>query len=482
MKQIRIIPRLLVFLLAAMLAVSACSGPQTGGPQTGSPTNPAAPAATASPAGAVSLPVLPTGTQTVEKPSPTPSALEQPSATPAAAAGAAVVSTPTAAEAAQTPAATTPVPATGGTAGVPGDTVTSFPDPAGFTWAPVVSGLQKPLGLAALPDGSGRMFILEQAGTIRIVQNGSLLPDPLLDIRARVGSQGTEQGLLGIALHPDFAKNGYFYVNYTDTNGNTVIARYQVSSQDPNQADPNSEKVLLRVDQPYPNHNGGSMVFGPDGFLYMGLGDGGSGGDPHGNGQSTQTLLGKLLRVDVNGGDPYAIPPSNPFAKGGGKAEIWAYGLRNPWRFSFDRLTGDLYVADVGQDNWEEIDFLPAGSPGGSDFGWNYREATHPFRGSPPASLPLVDPVSEYSHANGCSVTGGFVYRGQALPEFRGVYLFGDYCSGLVWGLLRGADGSWQSNLLFQTGYNVSSFGQDTSGEIYLLDLSSGTVFRLQRN
>jgi glucose/arabinose dehydrogenase len=345
----------------------------------------------------------------------------------------------------------------------------------------VVSGLAKPLGLAAPADGSGRLFLLEQAGTIRVFQNGSLLPNPLLDITGRVGSRSTEQGLLGIALHPDFAKNGFFYVNYTDVNGNTVIARFQVSAQDPNQADPNSEKVLLRVGQPYPNHNGGSMVFGPDGYLYMGLGDGGSAGDPHGNGQNTNVLLGKLLRVDVNGGAPYAIPPANPFANGGGKAEVWAYGLRNPWRFTFDRLTGDLYIADVGQNNWEEVDFLPANSPGGADFGWNYREGMHPYRGSPPADLKLTDPVAEYSHADGCSVTGGYVYRGAALPEFRGIYLFSDYCSGRVWGLLRGADGAWQSQVLFQTGYNVTSFGQDTNGEIYLIDQGSGSIFRLEK-
>jgi len=213
----------------------------------------------------------------------------------------------------------------------------------------------------------------------------------------------------------------------------------------------------------------------------MGLGDGGSGGDPRGNGQSTNTLLGKLLRVDVNGGDPYAIPPDNPFAKGGREAEIWMYGLRNPWRFSFDRLTGDLYIADVGQNGWEEIDFLPAGSPTAANFGWNYREGAHPFRGTPPADLKLIDPVFEYSHGDGCSVTGGYVYRGVALPEFRGVYLFSDYCSGVVWGLLKGANGSWQSQELFVTDYNPSSFGQDNDGEIYLINQGGGSILQLQR-
>jgi glucose/arabinose dehydrogenase len=473
----RITKRIILFLLAGMLALSACSGspasstavPTLPSIVLSSPTEPVnAQPATAQPTIA---PFPATATQPAtslpgNSATPTPTTSGQPQAT----ATQAVAATSTAA-----------VPAAGKQAGVPTDTVTTFPDPNGFTWAPVVTGLTKPLGLASLPDGSGKMFVLEQPGTIRVVQSGGMLPDPLMDIRDRVGSQGTEQGLLGIALHPDFLKNGFFYVNYTDVNGNTVIARFQASPPEANRADPGSEKVLLRVDQPFPNHNGGSMVFGPDGYLYMGLGDGGSAGDPHGNGQSTNVLLGKLLRIDVNGGDPYSIPPANPFAKGGGKPEIWAYGLRNPWRFSFDRLTGDLYIADVGQDTWEEIDFQPAGLQGGVNYGWRYREGAHPFQGSPPPGLKLTDPVVEYSHSDGCSVTGGYVYRGSALPEFRGIYLFSDYCSGNVWGLLRGADGSWQMRELFQTGYNVTSFGQDTNSEIYLIDQASGTVFRLQR-
>jgi glucose/arabinose dehydrogenase len=223
------------------------------------------------------------------------------------------------------------------------------------------------------------------------------------------------------------------------------------------------------------------MVFGPDGYLYMGLGDGGSGGDPHGNGQNVDTWLGKILRVDVNGGEPYAIPADNPFASGGGKPEIWAYGLRNPWRFSFDRLTGDMYIADVGQNQWEEVDFQPAGAPGGANYGWNYLEASHAFRGNPPADAKLVPPVFEYEHGLGCSITGGYVYRGEALPELRGIYLASDFCTGKIWGLLRAADGTFQSQELFQTGYNVTSFSQDQQGEIYLLDQASGGVYRLQK-
>ncbi|HEX9019466.1 MAG TPA: PQQ-dependent sugar dehydrogenase, partial [Anaerolineaceae bacterium] len=262
-----------------------------------------------------------------------------------------------------------------------GATVTAFPDPAGFTWVQVASGIMRPTAIAFLPGGSGSFLALSQPGVILIYQKNQALAAPFLDLTSKVGSNGNEQGLLGIALHPQFQKNGYFYINYTDKDGNTVIARFQVSASNPNQADPGSEKVLLRVNQPFANHNGGSMVFGPDGYLYMGLGDGGSQGDPSGNGQRLDTYLAKILRVDVDHGDPYTIPASNPFAKGGGKPEIWAYGLRNPWRFSFDRLTGELYIADVGQDLWEEIDYLPANAPGGTNFGWNYREGSHAYRG-----------------------------------------------------------------------------------------------------
>lgn len=358
----------------------------------------------------------------------------------------------------------------------------SFPDSTAYKWAPVASGLVQPTDIKFPDDGSGRMFVLEQPGRILIVQNGQVSSPPFLDISDKVGNAGSEQGLLGLTFHPDFARNPYFYVNYTDTNGNTVVARYQASSD---QADPKSEKVLLRVDQPFPNHNGGSMLFGPDGFLYLGLGDGGSGGDPLGNGQNTGVLLGKLLRIDVDHGDPYAIPPANPFASGNGRPEVWAYGLRNPWRVSFDRLTGDLYIADVGQGKWEEIDFLPAGSPGGTDFGWNYREGLHPYSlAAPPAGVQLVDPVAEYSHSEGgCSVTGGYVYRG-AMPEWQGIYLYGDYCSGMVWGLLHsggaGSSLTWQSQLLFQTGANITTFGEDSSGEVYLAD-RGGTIYKLEK-
>lgn len=358
--------------------------------------------------------------------------------------------------------------------------VISFPDPAGFQWRQIATGLTKPTAMVELPDGSGALLVLEQRGTIRVVDNGQVLPQPFLDLTDRVGSSGNEQGLLGIALDPAFTKTGIFYLNYTDLNGNTVVARYH-SKAEGLTTDTAFEEILLHVDQPFANHNGGDLVFGPDGMLYIGLGDGGSGGDPHGNGQSLNTLLGKMLRIDVSGQSGYTIPADNPFALGGDKPEIWAYGLRNPWRYSFDSQTGDLYIGDVGQNQYEEIDFVPAGTPPGLDFGWNFREGLHAYKGTPPAGLVLTDPVFEYDHGQGCSVTGGYVYRGRNLPEFNGIYLFGDYCSGIIWGMLRGADGAWQTEQLFQVSASISSFGQDSVGELYFLDHSGGSIFYLER-
>lgn len=352
-----------------------------------------------------------------------------------------------------------------------------FPSTDGLSWQQIASGLQRPIGLFNAGDGSKRLFVLEQPGRIRIIKDGQLLPAPFLDITDRVGMNGSEQGLLGLVFHPDYKNNGYFYVNYTDARANTVIARFKVSA-DPDLAKVSSEKVLLYVHQPYPNHKGGELAFGPDGYLYIGLGDGGLEGDPLLTGQNVNTLLGKLLRIDVDHGDPYAIPADNPFSKGGGRPEIWAYGLRNPWRFSFDKPTGDLYIADVGQDTYEEIDYLPAGSPGGENFGWSYREGFHPYKGNPPAGLKLVDPVMEYDHSLGCAVIGGAVYRGLNLPAWDGVYFYGDFCSGNVWGLKRDASGTWQSQLLFNTGASITSFGLDEAGEIYLVNWK-GTIFRL---
>ena len=345
---------------------------------------------------------------------------------------------------------------------------TTFPDPNAYAWEQLpIANLERPLDLQV--NGSGRLFVVEKAGRIRIIENNQLLETPFLDITDRVGSNGNEQGLLGLAFHPQYQTNGRFFVNYTDRNGDTVIARYQVTS-DPNVADPTSEAQLLGIDQPYANHNGGVLAFGPDGYLYAGLGDGGSQGDPNGNAQNTQVLLGKILRLDVDSADPYAVPSDNPFGN-----EIWAYGLRNPWRFSFDKSTNDLYIGDVGQGEWEEIDFLPAGSPGGANFGWDHREGAHDYEGGGPEGM--VDPIAEYSHPDGgCSVTGGYVYRG-SMPEWNGIYLYGDYCTGMIWGVIQ-TDGGWQNQLLFDVSVTITSFGQDEAGEIYLLS-DNGGIFRL---
>ena len=297
-----------------------------------------------------------------------------------------------------------------------------LPDPVQYQWFLVASGLNKPVGLIHAGDGSGRLFIIEQPGAIRILQNGELFLTPFLDIRERVNDKSSEQGLLGLAFHPDYHNNGYFFVNYTNSRGDTVIARFRVSG-DPNLADPATESQLMTIAQPYGNHNGGHLAFGPDGLLYIGTGDGGSGGDPEGNAQNLDMMLGKMLRLNVDD-LPYTIPPDNPYGD-----EIWAYGLRNPWRYSFDKLTGDLYIGDVGQGTWEEVDFIAAGAPGGANLGWDFFEGSHPFEGTVPEDLTLIEPIAEYDHSLGCSVTGGMVYRGD-LRTWQGVYLYGDYCTG----------------------------------------------------
>jgi glucose/arabinose dehydrogenase len=368
----------------------------------------------------------------------------------------------------------TSIPSTGTSTQIPFTEVPpraeTFPDPNDYIWQPLVAGFQRPVDLQS--DGSGRLFVIEKVGRIRIIQDAQLLQASFLDITDRVGSSGNEQGLLGLAFHPQYAQNGRFFVNYTDNNGNDVIARFNVSS-DPNLADPTSETNLINVSDPFPNHNGGVLTFGPDGYLYAGLGDGGSGGDPFGNAQNTGVLLGKILRLDVDSAEPYAVPTDNPFGN-----EVWAYGLRNPWRISFDRLTGDLYIGDVGQNAWEEIDFLEAGSPGGANFGWNYLEGTHDYKGNAPEGV--IDPVAEYGHPEGgCSVTGGYVYRAESMPEWNGIYLYGDYCTGLIWGLIRSGS-TWQNQLLFDMDVTITSFGQDESGEIYLVS-DNGGIYRLEK-
>jgi glucose/arabinose dehydrogenase len=341
----------------------------------------------------------------------------------------------------------------------------------------VVNGLKNPLYVTAANDESGRLFVVEQDGLIRVIRDGKLSELPFLDVKALVSRDGSERGLLGLAFHPHYTDNGLFFINYTDTKGDTVVARYQVSANDPDRADANSAETILQVDQPYPNHNAGQLAFGPDGYLYIGLGDGGSAGDPHGNGQNGHALLGKMLRLDVDSKTPYSIPPDNPFiGRPDFEPEIWAYGLRNPWRYSFDRTTGDLYIADVGQNAWEEIDFQPAGDHGGENYGWNVYEGLHPFQNG--QAVGAVPSIAEYNHSDGCSVTGGYVYRGNTLPDLQGTYLFGDFCSGTIWATKRDANDVWQTRVLMNSGLPVSSFGEDQAGELYVVNYG-GSLLRL---
>lgn len=354
------------------------------------------------------------------------------------------------------------------------------PGPLALALNPVVSGLNAPVDLQPANDGTGRLFVVEQAGTIRVVSNASLLPTPFLDIHSKVDFGG-EKGLLGLAFHPNYQQSRRFYLNYdrvVSGQMQTVISEFQASTTDPNQADPASERILFTVDQPFPNHKGGQLAFGPDGFLYIGLGDGGSAGDPLGNGQSLQTLLGKMLRIDVDHsspGLPYAIPSDNPFLNGTDRGEIWAYGLRNPWRFSLDPGSGRLFVGDVGQDKSEEIDILQRGG----NFGWNIMEGLHCFNPASGCNMNgLILPITEYDHSQGDAVIGGYVYRGTAIPQMVGTYLFSDFETGTIWGLVENPPGTWTRSQLLATGKNISSFGRDEAGELYVLDYS-GTLLRI---
>jgi len=348
----------------------------------------------------------------------------------------------------------------------------------------LVPNLTAPLGLEQPNDGSGRLFVVQQGGAIRIIRNGAVLAQSFLDITSKVTMQG-EMGLLGLTFHPGFSQNGKFYLNYTRTSSGqfqSVIAEYRVSASDPNLADPASERILLTVDQVgnFNNHKAGQLAFGPDGFLYFSLGDGGSGGDPFGNGQNTNTLLGKMMRIDVDSTSPglqYRVPPDNPFASGGGRPEIWAFGFRNPWRFSFDRSTGRLFVGDVGENSFEEVDILQKGG----NFGWNTMEGMHCFNPSSGCNMTgLTLPIAEYSHSEGNAIIGGFVYRGQSIAGLQGVYVFGDLGTGKIWGLQETSPNKWTRTLLATTGKTISSFGQDQAGELYLVDYAGGSIFRVQ--
>ena len=349
-----------------------------------------------------------------------------------------------------------------------------------------VSGFTQPVDIANA--GDDRLFIVEKAGYIYIIDgNGNWIPQPFLNIDPRVNSIASERGLLGLAFHPDYANNGYFYVNYTNNDGNTRISRFTASTNNPNQADPNSELILLEVAQPFSNHNAGDLNFGPDGYLYFGLGDGGSGGDPQNNGQTRTALLGKMHRIDVDNGDPYGIPADNPFVQDPTTAdEIWALGLRNPWRFSFDRLTGDMWIGDVGQNSWEEIDFQPASSPGGENYGWRCYEGLSSYNtnGCSPASQYRM-PIHVYANTSsvGCSVTGGFVYRGAAYAALYGKYIYADYCSGRFWSLEPNGPGNWtNTELINSTNSEFVSFGEDQDGELYVAGINSGNIYRVTVN
>ena len=345
--------------------------------------------------------------------------------------------------------------------------------------AQLVDHLEQPVLLTTARDGTRRLFIIEKAGRIRIYAKGKLEPTPFLDISERVNASGNEQGLLGLAFSPEFAKDQTFFVNYTNVDGDTVVARFRVST-DADIADPESETEVLQIDQPAGNHNGGMISFGPDGMLWIGMGDGGGGGDRYGNGQNPETLLGKMLRIDVTSdpSQPYTVLQNN--ARIGDadspRAEIWAAGLRNPWRFSFDRVTGDLWIGDVGQNQIEEIDRVAAHSSG-LNFGWPIMEGTTCYKGSDCTPHGLVGPVSEYKHGEeDCAVTGGYVYRGSKFAALAGVYLYGDYCSGRIWAVWFDPTGQWQTKLLLDSDLRISSFGEDEAGELYVVDYG-GAVY-----
>jgi glucose/arabinose dehydrogenase len=364
------------------------------------------------------------------------------------------------------------------------------PDSSQYQWTSVASGFNSPVLVTNAGDSSGRLFVVEQDGFIFIVPKNDVAEyrdqNAFLDI-SRLLSQDvfqggyTERGLLGLAFHPDFKHNGLFFIAQTDKAGqNLVLARYHVKPDDLNRADPASRKEILTIPHPQYDHNAGNLAFGKDGYLYVGVGDGGSqGANPGAPAQYLTSLLGKMLRIDVNT-DTYTVPKDNPFVnKADAKPEIWAYGLRNPWRFSFDRQTGDLYIGDVGQADYEEVDFQPMGDPGGENYGWDRYEAMHPYNGATaPTNMTL--PVVEYPHLIGCAISGGYVYRGESLPELQGIYIFGDYCTGHTWSLYRSASGAWHVTPFINTGRTISSFGEDEHGELYLVDFK-GTILRLAR-
>lgn len=358
---------------------------------------------------------------------------------------------------------------------VPGETSS----PGTFALLEVANGLSNPLYLTA-PAGDSRLFVVEKSGRIRIVKNGTLLATPFLDITSKV-SMGSEQGLLSVAFHPSYSSNGFLYVNYTNTSGDTRVERYTVSSN-ADVANAATAKTILAIDQPFSNHNGGLNLFGPDGSLYIGMGDGGSGGDPQGHGQNRSSLLGKLLRINVDGGDPYSIPANNPFANGGGRAEVWAYGLRNPWRFAFDKTANLVYIADVGQNAFEEINVV-ATNRTGVNYGWKIMEGASCFGASSCDQSGLQLPVVSYNRDGGaCSVIGGMVYRGTAIPQLVGHYLYADYCAGWIRSF-KWTNGAIANSTEWQTSAHgtILSFGEDSAGEMYILS-ANGRVYKIVKS
>jgi glucose/arabinose dehydrogenase len=353
------------------------------------------------------------------------------------------------------------------------------PTTLSVTLQPVVEGLQMPTGLSVANDGSGRLFITERRGTIRVIRDGEISPRPFLDIFDQVESGAVEQGLLRLAFHPNYLENGRFFVHYTAAGGTITVSEFRVSRDDPNHADPASERRLIEIPKQATNHNGGQLVFGHDGYLYIGVGDGGNPGDPFKTAQNLNSLLGKILRIDVDNGEPYAIPPDNPFIDTpDARPEVWAYGLRNPWRFSFDLETGRLFLADVGQNMWEEVNVLSVQAASGANFGWPLLEGTHCYQAEDCDHAGTVLPVIEYPHTEGCAVVGGYVYRDVQWPELADHYVYGDFCQGHIWAAREEA-GRWTSErLLAGTYLQVSAFGQDEAGDLYLVDLS-GSLYRL---
>ena len=365
--------------------------------------------------------------------------------------------------------------------------VSAIPDIKNARLIQIAGGFERPLFLTHAGDGSGRLFVVEQTGSVHIIQDGEVLDAPFLDVSELVGTRldlsdpenSSENGLLGLAFHPDYHENGYFFIYYTDQNLNSLLARYQVSETNPNLADPESGQEILSAFQPYYNHNGGMLAFGPDGYLYLGLGDGGEEATEM-NSQMLDTLLGSILRLDVTVAETagYSIPPDNPFVDlDDARPEIWAYGLRNPWRFSFDRVTGDLWIGDVGAWQYEELNFQAADSTGGENYGWPHWNAI--LKQSEELSYEETSPpIFVYPHDLGLSIIAGYVYRGNAIIDLFGVFLFGDFGSGRIWTIYRREDGGWQVNEYIDTIINISSFGEDEDGELYIVDYSSGSIWK----